>query len=66
VNVADPGDPVAIPPNLARAFHGIDLDLTTTVHAGFGFHHAKNYLSCATTAAVLAPYLAGLGAASAG
>jgi pimeloyl-ACP methyl ester carboxylesterase len=57
VNVADPGDPVAIPPCLARAFHGIALDLTTTVHAGSGFHHAKNYLSSAATAAILGPYL---------
>jgi hypothetical protein len=57
VNVADPGDPVAIPPHLAQAFHGIALDLTDTVHAGFGFHHAKNYLSCAATAATLGPYL---------
>jgi hypothetical protein len=57
VNVADPGDPVAIPPRLNRAFHGIALDLTDTISAGFGFHHAKNYLSCATTAAILGPYL---------
>lgn len=57
VNIADPGDPVAIPPHLARAFCGIALDLTDTVHAGFGFHHAKNYLSCAATAATLGPYL---------
>jgi hypothetical protein len=57
VNVADPGDPVAIPPHLARAFRGIALDLTDTIHAGFGFHHAKNYLSCATTAATIGPYL---------
>jgi hypothetical protein len=57
VNVADPGDPVAIPPHLTRAFHGIALDLTDTIHAGFGFHHAKNYLSCASTAATLGPYL---------
>ena len=57
VNIADPGDPVAIPPHLARAFQGIALDLTATIHAGFGFHHAKNYLSCAATAAILGPYL---------
>jgi hypothetical protein len=57
VNLADPGDPVAIPPHLARAFNGIALDLTDTVHAGFGFHNAKNYLSCAATAATLGPYL---------
>jgi hypothetical protein len=57
VNVADPGDPVAIPPHLARSFHGIALDLTDTIHAGYGFHNAKNYLSCAATAATLGPYL---------
>jgi hypothetical protein len=57
VNIADPGDPVAIPPHLARAFGGIALDITDTVHAGFGFHYAKNYLSSAATAATLGPYL---------
>jgi hypothetical protein len=57
VNIADPGDPVAIPPQLARAFHGIALDLTDTIHGGFGFHHAKNYLSSAATAATIGPYL---------
>ncbi|MEU6096869.1 serine peptidase [Streptomyces sp. NPDC047079] len=56
VNIADPGDPVAIPPGLGRAFQGIGLDLTDTVHAGYGFHHARNYLSCAATAAVTGPY----------
>ncbi|MCL7493119.1 serine peptidase [Streptomyces sp. MCA2] len=57
VNIADPGDPVAIPPHLARSFTGIALDLTDSVHTAFGFHHAKNYLSCAATAATLGPYL---------
>ncbi|MGA5114804.1 serine peptidase [Streptomyces pseudogriseolus] len=57
VNIADPGDPVAIPPRLARAFAGIALDLTTPIHAAFGFHRAKNYLACAATAATLGPYL---------
>jgi hypothetical protein len=57
VNIADPGDPVAIPPHLARAFRGIALDLIDTVQAGFGFHNAKNYLSCSATAATLGPYL---------
>ncbi|MFC9706035.1 serine peptidase [Streptomyces sp. NPDC056943] len=57
VNIADPGDPVAIPPRLARAFGGVALDLTTPVHAAFGFHHAKNYLACAATAATLGPYV---------
>lgn len=57
VNIADPGDPVAIPPRLARAFTGIALDLTDSIHPTYGFHHAKNYLSCAATAATLGPYL---------
>ncbi|MCX4826841.1 serine peptidase [Streptomyces sp. NBC_01142] len=57
VNIADPGDPVAIPPRLARAFTGITLDLTDSIHTSYGFHHAKNYLSCAATAATLGPYL---------
>ncbi|MFH8500521.1 serine peptidase [Streptomyces coeruleorubidus] len=57
VNIADPGDPVAIPPRLSRAFTGIALDLTTPIHAAFGFHHAKNYLACSATAATLGPYL---------
>ncbi|WP_326585438.1 GPI inositol-deacylase [Streptomyces sp. NBC_00481] len=57
VNIADPGDPVAIPPRLARAFTGIALDLTDSIHATYRFHHAKNYLSCAATAATLGPYL---------
>jgi hypothetical protein len=57
VNIADPGDPVAIPPHLARAFTGIALDLTTPIHAAFGFHHAKNYLACAATASTLGPYV---------
>jgi len=60
VNIADPGDPVAIPPRLARAFTGISEDLTDSIHPAFGFHHAKNYLSCKATAATLTPYL-GLG-----
>ncbi|MGA5701133.1 serine peptidase [Peterkaempfera bronchialis] len=57
VNIADPGDPVAIPPLLARAFDGIALDLTDTIHSGFGFHYARNYLRCPGVAATLAPYL---------
>ncbi|MFJ2397333.1 serine peptidase [Streptomyces sp. NPDC087843] len=59
VNIADPGDPVAVPPKLANYFDGLDLDLTNSVHPLFGFHHAKNYLRCAGTAATLAPYLHG-------
>ncbi|MDO0938980.1 hypothetical protein QQY66_47420 [Streptomyces sp. DG2A-72] len=60
VNIADPGDPVAIPPRLARAFTGISEDLTDPIHPTFGFHHAKNYLSCKATAVTLAPYIGAL------
>jgi hypothetical protein len=46
VNIADPGDPVAIPPHLARSFHGINNgdDVTESVHHSYGFHLARNYL----------------------
>ncbi|MGW3246549.1 hypothetical protein [Streptomyces sp. NPDC001070] len=56
VNIADPGDPVAVPPRLGRFFDGITLDHTTAISALFRFHHAENYLRCATTAATIAPY----------
>ncbi|MFD3334681.1 hypothetical protein ACFWV1_18790 [Streptomyces sp. NPDC058700] len=57
VNIADPGDPVAIPPGLANAFNGIALDLTTPVSEAFGFHRAGNYLAAAATSATLGPYI---------
>ncbi|WP_327358121.1 serine peptidase [Streptomyces sp. NBC_01304] len=57
VNLADPGDPVAVPPGLANVFDGVHLDHTSVVGALFGFHHAKNYLRSAVTAATLSPYL---------
>lgn len=57
INIADPGDPVAIPPQLGRFFDGIALDHTTVINPLFGFHHAENYLRSATTAATIAPYL---------
>lgn len=57
VNIADPGDPVAIPPQLGKFFDGIALDHTTVINPLFGFHHADNYLRSATTAATIAPYL---------
>ncbi|MFE6156620.1 serine peptidase [Streptomyces sp. NPDC057889] len=57
VNIADPGDPVAIPPHLCRSFDGIALDHTSVISPLFRFHHASNYLQSATTAATLAPHL---------
>ncbi|MEU6369938.1 hypothetical protein ABZ876_30455 [Streptomyces sp. NPDC046931] len=57
VNIADPGDPVAVPPLLSRFFDGVDLDHTTVISGLFRFHHATNYLQSATSAATIAPYL---------
>jgi hypothetical protein len=56
VNIADPGDPVAVPPQLSRYFGGISLDHTDAI-APFDFHQAKNYLRSAATAATIGPYL---------
>ncbi|MFJ8495500.1 hypothetical protein ACIRBZ_45320 [Streptomyces sp. NPDC094038] len=57
VNVADPGDPVAIPPGLSRFFDGVAMDHTTVISRLFRFHHATKYLQAETTAAAIAPYL---------
>jgi hypothetical protein len=56
VNVADPGDPVAVPPQLSRYFKGVSLDHTAAI-APFDFHQARNYLRSAATAATIGPYL---------
>ncbi|WUD70693.1 hypothetical protein OG937_02850 [Streptomyces sp. NBC_00510] len=57
VNIADPGDPVAVPPQLSKHFAGIALDHTSVISAHYRFHHATNYLESATSAATIAPYL---------
>jgi pimeloyl-ACP methyl ester carboxylesterase len=45
INIADPGDLVAIPPKgVARQFTGVDRDEHTAIHA-FDFHFVRNYLS---------------------
>ncbi|MFF0205792.1 hypothetical protein [Streptomyces sp. NPDC005017] len=56
VNIADPGDPVAVPPRLSRCFKGIAEDHTAAI-ATFDFHQVKNYLRSAATAATIGPYL---------
>lgn len=53
VNIADPGDPVAIPLHLTDGFDGIALNLTDTIHHTYGFHHAATYLAAPATAATL-------------
>lgn len=56
INIADPGDFIAIPRGLAHHFDGIDTDLTTPIGV-FDFHKVTGYLSCTTTAAALATLL---------
>ncbi|WP_053171103.1 hypothetical protein [Streptomyces sp. SBT349] len=52
VNIADPGDLVALPRHLATRFAGVDADVETTI-ATFDFHKVTHYLACpATTTAV--------------
>ncbi|MFH8560026.1 hypothetical protein [Streptomyces sp. NPDC017988] len=54
VNLADPGDLVAVPPGgVARGFAGVDSDLQATIHA-FDFHRVRNYLRSPRLAGVLA------------
>lgn len=56
INIADPGDLIAIPRGLAHHFDGLDTDLTTPIGV-FDFHKVAGYLSCTTTAAALATLL---------
>jgi hypothetical protein len=51
INIADPGDLIAVPRGLPRFFKGIDADLTTPIGV-FDFHKVTGYLSCTTTAAL--------------
>ncbi|MGY5132571.1 hypothetical protein ACWGJW_09185 [Streptomyces nigrescens] len=53
VNLADPGDLVAIPEKgVSKAFSGVDVDRHTLVGA-FDFHKVKNYLSARQVVATL-------------
>jgi hypothetical protein len=46
INLADPGDLVALPvKGISRKFDGVGLDDHAVVHA-FGFHLVSNYLKC--------------------
>ncbi|MEU9607985.1 hypothetical protein [Streptomyces sp. NPDC048057] len=56
VNLADHGDPVAVPRPLKRYFPDIDLDLPESVRL-VDFHCARSYLRSPALAATLAPYL---------
>ncbi len=57
INIADPGDIIAIPPHLSLQFDGITADLESAIHA-FDFHRVRNYLRSSTVAATLAAQLA--------
>ncbi|WP_076857358.1 hypothetical protein [Amycolatopsis keratiniphila] len=53
VNLADPGDLVAVPPfGVSRRFADVDIDEHSIAHA-FDFHLVSNYLSCARLASTL-------------
>ncbi|MGH8909608.1 MAG: hypothetical protein ACRD0K_24740 [Egibacteraceae bacterium] len=56
VNLADPGDLIAIPRPLTRRFARVDADDERSIHA-FAFHRVARYLACPATHAHLAPYL---------
>ena len=57
INIADPGDFIAIPVGgIQRSFQGLSADLTDAVGA-FSFHQVGKYLSCGATAGALAACL---------
>jgi predicted alpha/beta hydrolase family esterase len=57
VNIADRGDPVAVPRRkLPERFDGVDRDHETTISL-VDPHMAKSYLRCAEVAREIAPYL---------
>jgi hypothetical protein len=53
VNIADPGDFIAIPRGLSACFSGVSADVQTPIHV-FDFHKVTNYLACAATATAIA------------
>jgi hypothetical protein len=57
VNIADPGDLVALPPRgVSRRFRDVNADVHDLVHA-FDFHLAGNYLKCAQLTTLLRAYI---------
>lgn len=54
INIADPGDFVAIPrAGLGSRFHGVTSDITNAIGA-FSMHRATKYLACAAMAGAMA------------
>lgn len=57
INIADVGDPVAVPPGRLRDFFdGVNEEVPVRIGA-FDPHTARSYLACAELGAMLAPYL---------
>ena len=56
VNIADPGDFVAVPRHLHRLFQGITSDLEASIGV-LQFHKAAAYLASPAVSGLLAAYL---------
>jgi hypothetical protein len=57
INIADPGDIIAIPVGgISASFQNVSADLTDAIGA-FSFHQVAKYLRCGATAGVLADHL---------
>jgi hypothetical protein len=57
VNVADPGDLIAVPPGgVSRGFGGLAADITDSIGT-FDFHRVVRYLRCGATSGAIAAYL---------
>jgi hypothetical protein len=56
LNIADPGDPIAVPYRLRKLFPGIELDRTDSI-GPLSIHSATAYLKGPLVAASIAPFL---------
>jgi hypothetical protein len=57
INVADPGDVIAVPPGgIPRRFADVNADLDDAIGT-FSYHRVTNYLRCGVVSGVLSAYL---------
>ena len=57
INIADPGDLIAIPRGgIGTSFTNVAADITDVIHA-FDFHRVTNYLTCGATTGIISSYL---------
>jgi len=56
INLADPGDVIAVPPYLSRKFDGLDVDAVSSIGA-FKFHAVGGYLEHPAVATAIASHL---------